>query len=82
MTTVEIRRFDGEDRIFIEDQLFDWGIDDQAIGQINNTTNLDQLNSIHENIRLYFLQSLESFLGRKVTIKEVYNAIKSGKFDL
>lgn len=81
MKTIEIRRFDGENRIFIDNQLFDWGIDENAIQQINQISNPDDLLMIHENIRQYFLQCLESYIGKKLTIKQVYEALKSGSLD-
>lgn len=81
MKTVEVRRFDGEDKIFINDQLFDWGIDDEAIQQINNIGNPEELNKVHENIMSYFLDCIEPFLEKKVTIKELYQAIECGKLE-
>jgi hypothetical protein len=78
MKTVQIRRLDGEDRIFIDDQLFDWGIDQEAINEISKINNIEDLIEIHENIRQYFLQSIGFFLERNITIKEAYEAIKNG----
>ena len=78
MKTIQVRRFDGEDRIFIDDQLFDWGIDENAINQINKLKNLEEIKKVQENIRQYFLQSIGYFLEREVTIKEVFEGIQSG----
>lgn len=75
----EIRRFDGEDKIFIEDQLFDWGLDESSIDQVNKIQNLDELQEIHKDIRNFFLSCLSDILGRQVTIKEVYEGLLSGE---
>lgn len=79
MKTIEIRRFDGEDRIFIDNQLFDWGIDEEALNQISKISNEDELKKIHENIKQYFLGCFESYLGRPTSIKEVLESIQSGQ---
>jgi hypothetical protein len=81
MKTVEIRRFDGEDRIFIDNQLFDWGIDEEALSQINQISNPEEIKKIHENIKRYFLGCFESYLGRPTSIKEVLEAIQSGQIE-
>lgn len=80
MKTIEVRRFDGEDRIFVNNELFDWGIDEDAINKINNINNKEELDKILENIMLYFISCIEPILGRKTTIKEIYESIISGEF--
>lgn len=81
MKTIEIRRFDGEDRIFINNELFDWGIDEEAINKINNINDKEELDKILENIMLYFISCIEPILGRKTNIKEIYESILSGNFE-
>lgn len=78
MKNIQVRRFDGEDRIFIDDQLFDWGIDEKAIHQINSLKDPEEIKKVQENIRQYFLQSIGYFLEKEVTIKQVYEGINSG----
>lgn len=80
--TVEIRRFDGEDRLFVDNQLFDWGIDDVALEQINQITNKEELQKIHENIKNFFLDCFSSMIGKKVNIKQAYEAIVSGQIEV
>ena len=50
MKTIEIRKFEGENRLFIDNQLFDWGIDEEAIEQINKIENKEDLEKINENM--------------------------------
>lgn len=78
MISFEIRRFDGEDRIFVNNQLFDWGIDDDALKDIKKITDDVELSQVHENIKQYFLSCLESFVGKKMSIKQVLQAIEIG----
>jgi hypothetical protein len=78
MRSFEIRRFDGEDRIFIDNQLFDWGLDENALEEINKVQDKQELEKIHINIRNFFLECLSNQLGKKVTMGQVLEAIELG----
>lgn len=80
--TIEIRRFDGEDRLFIDNQLFDWGIDDEALEQIKQINNKEEVEKIHENIKHFFLECFSSIIGKKINIKQAYEAIVSGQIEV
>jgi transcription termination factor NusB len=79
---IEIRSLDGENRLFIDNQLFDWGIDEEAIEQIKKIENEEDLQKINENIKDFFLECLSSIVGKKMNIKEAYEAIISGQVDV
>jgi len=74
----EVRRFDGEDRIFIDNQLFDWGLDEVALEKIKGIDDQVELSKVNDNIKNFLLSCLESHIGRKVTIKQVLDAIELG----
>lgn len=82
MKTIEIRKFEGENRLFIDNQLFDWGIDEEAIEQINKIENKEDLEKINENIKQFFLECLSSMIGKKINIKEAYESIISGQIEI
>jgi hypothetical protein len=79
---IEIRRFDGEDRIFIDNNLFDWRIDDESLDKINKITDKQELMNVHQNIKEYLLNSLEAYLDRPITIRQIYEAIKTGHIEV
>ncbi len=77
----EIRRFNGEDLIFIDNQYFDFSIDDSDLKKVNSLEG-EELEKVHENIKNYLLTSLAQVLCRAVTMKEVMEAIKTGYIQL
>jgi len=77
----EIRRFNGEDLIFIDNQYFDFAIDDSSLEKVNSLEG-EELEKVHENIKNYLLTSLAQVLGRAVAMKEVMEAIKTGYIQL
>lgn len=79
---IEIRRFDGEDRIFIDNRLFDWRIDEESLNKINAITDSQDLINIHQNIKEYLLNCLETYLGKSISIKQFYEAIKIGYIEV
>jgi hypothetical protein len=78
----EVRKYNGENKIFVNDQLFDWGIDENALDQIKNIKDEEEIKNINISIRNYFLDSLGEFLGKKISIKELYNALKVGYLEV
>lgn len=78
----EIRRFNKENVIFINNQLFDWKIDDKALDQIKKIKDNEKIKLINESIKKYFLDSLNYFVGKQLTLKEVLESIKSGYLDI
>lgn len=75
----EISEYEGQKVIFINKEIFDWGIDEEALDQANDfASNANSLKAIHFDIRNYFLECLEEHIGFKMTIKEVNEALKIG----
>lgn len=66
-------------KIWIDDQVFDWGLDDEAIREANKRcANLEFARAIHADIMEHFLDSLSEVLGFKPSMKQVNEALKSG----
>jgi hypothetical protein len=78
----EVRRFNGQDVIIIDNSLFDWGLDKESLNEIKKIKDKQQLEKINENIKKYFLDCLESFIGKRLSIKEVIDSLKSGYIEL
>ena len=66
--------------IFVDDELFDWGIEEEALEQARKFSKNDEgiQTAIHGDIQKYFLDSLSEFLGHTITLKEVNEAIENG----
>ncbi len=78
----EVRKYNGENKIFVNDQLFDWGIDENSLDQIKNIKDEEEIKNINISIKNYFLDSLGEFLGKKISIKELYDALKVGYLEI
>jgi hypothetical protein len=79
---LEIKDYEGQKVLFVDGELFDWGIDEEALSLANEQfSNEDAMKAIHTDMRDYFLECLGSVLGFKPTIKQVNLAIKSGFID-
>lgn len=77
---VKMRKAEGggiEKAIFIDDELLDWQID------MNSYMDAMKMGpqyrrEIQRNIEKHFIESVSDFLGRKVTMKEIKDAIQTG----
>lgn len=75
----KIVEYENQKVIFIDDEIFDWGIDEDALNQANEfASNPNALKAIHFDIKNYFLECLEEHIGFKITIGEVNEALKAG----
>ena len=75
---MKIQEENNQKVIVIEDEVFDWGLDENALEEANNLAdNLDLMRMIHMDIKEYFLLCMEEFTGSKPTIKEVYEELTS-----
>jgi len=77
----EIRRYEGKNAIFIDNQLFDWNIEEEAIEKIKKIKDKAELKEINANIRMFLLDCLESCLNRKITIRDVLESLRSGHIE-
>jgi hypothetical protein len=78
----EIRRLEGKNVIFVDNNLFDWEIDPKAISEINNISDFLEIENIHESIRNFFIESLSCFLQKQITLKEVIESLKLGYIEI
>lgn len=78
----EIRRYEGKNVIFINNQLFDWSIEEEAIQKIKKIKDKTELKEINNNIRMFLLDCLESYLNKKINIKEVLEALRLGYIEV
>jgi hypothetical protein len=66
-------------KIFIDEEPFDWDLDDEAIEEANKqSANAQFMRAIHLDIMEHFLVSLSEVLGFRPTMKQVNEALKSG----
>jgi hypothetical protein len=74
-----IDRVDDQDVIVVGGELFDWGLDENALSQANiHFSNKETMAAIHADIKNYFLECLSEHLGFSITIGEVNKALKKG----
>jgi hypothetical protein len=74
-----INEYAGQKVIFINNEVFDWAIDEDALIQANEfASNTNALKAIHFDIKNYFLECLEDYIGFKLNMKQVNEAIKLG----
>lgn len=76
MKKVTLHDIDGVRMLAIDNEIFDWGIEEEEIKQARRSSAIKD--DLLGNIQKHFITSLSSFLGREVTIKEVNDAIESG----
>ncbi len=66
-------------KIFIDDEAFDWNLDDEAIeGANRHAGNPDFMRAIHLDIMEHFLVSLSEVLGFRPSMKQVNESLKAG----
>jgi len=78
----KIVRVDDQDVIVVDDEVFDWGLDDGSISHANRfSSNKETMRAIHDDIRKYFLESLGEQLGFEVSMRDVNEALRVGYID-
>lgn len=66
-------------KIFIDDEAFDWDLDDEAIeGANKHAGNPEFMRAIHLDIMEHFLRSLSEVLGFRPSMRQVNEALKAG----
>ncbi len=72
-----------EKALFIGGEIFDWGIEDGALDNAIKTVGDDPTmkKALYGDIQRYFLDSLAEFLGYKISLAEVNEAIEKGCID-
>jgi hypothetical protein len=78
----EIRRYEGKNVIFIDNQLFDWSIEEEAIEKISKIKDEIELKEINNNIRMFLLDCLGSYINKQINIRDVLDALKLGYIEV
>jgi hypothetical protein len=79
MISFEIKEIDKQKVIFINGELFDWGLDEESIEQANKYANDKQtISAIHKDVKNYFIDCISEYLGFKPTIKQINKALEKG----
>lgn len=73
---------DGRKVIVIGGEVFDWGLDDEALSDANQfSSNKDMMRAIHADVREFFLRCLEEQIGFRMSIGDVNKALLRGYFE-
>lgn len=83
MKTLEIKETPGGRAIFVDGELFDWGLEEEDLKRAKefSETSLALRKSIHGDIQRHFLDSFAEFIGKAVSLRELNEAIESGCID-
>jgi len=86
---VEIKDYKDEDTgfeyraLFVDGVVFDWGMDNASLLRAKKfARNKLYEKSIIGDIQKHFLECFSEFIGQKVTLKDVINAIESGEIEI
>jgi hypothetical protein len=66
-----------EKKIYINNEEFDWSIDISSFQEARKM-GPQFMKAVQDDIAKHYVESISDFLGRKVTIQEVIQAIKTG----
>lgn len=69
--------------LFIDGQMFDWYIDRESLVEAKKFAQDDPVikRSIYADIQTHFLQSFCDFIGKKITLNELNEALTTGRID-
>lgn len=74
---VRINHENGIKRIFIDEELFDWNLNQDDLRRARNM-GLEYYKAAIIDVQRHFLDSLSEFMGRQITQEEFANATMSG----
>lgn len=80
MKKVTIHDMDGIRIIAVDNEAFDWGIEEENFKAINLISKNDpeMKNSFIGNIQKHFVECFGEFIGRPTTLQEINTALESG----
>lgn len=69
--------------IFVDGQMFDWYIDRASLAEAKKFAQNDPVikRSIYADIQSHFMQCFCDFIGKKVTLSELNEALITGRID-
>jgi len=78
---LEIKEHNGCKVIYVNDTLFDWGLDPEDVERAKKFAKSSDVlkKTIQNDIQKHFLDSFAEFLGKAVTFNELNAAIESGE---
>ncbi len=81
---VEIKEIEGQKKLYFDDELFDWEINETDLKQAKEflRDNPSLVKKVHDDIKNHLLDSLSEGLGKKINIKELNEAIKRRHIDV
>jgi hypothetical protein len=66
-----------EKKIFIGGEMLDWSVDSSSFIEAQKM-GPQFMRAVQEDIAKHFIQSVSDFLGRKVTLEDIQQGIKTG----
>jgi len=63
--------------IYVNGELFDWGVPKEAVEELEMSYDPVWKMRCYQSIRNHFINSFSEFLGRKITFKEINEAINA-----
>jgi len=83
---VEIKNYQDESGaecrgIFVEDELFDWGLDEADLKTANALIKQDphMRKSVMGDIQSHFVACFSEFIGREVILSQINEALRTGE---
>lgn len=69
--------------IFLDDEMFDWGLDEDSAQMANESIKNDEdARSVHLSVMEFFLESLEAVTGERMNIDQVNKALETGSWEM
>jgi len=67
--------------IFVEGELFDWGLDEKDLRTANALIRREPLmqKSVMGDIQSHFVSCFSEFIGREVTLSQINEALQTGE---
>lgn len=77
---VEIKKQENQNVLFINDEIFDWQIEEEELGDAIKFANNDEKvkKAIKADIQNFFLSCLGEVVDHKITLRELNDAIEKG----
>lgn len=83
MKKITIHEFNGQKILVVDNEAFDWGLDEDTYQKAKFAIKNDPLmkENFIGNIQKYFVDAFSEFVGKEMTLKEINDAIEKGFLD-
>lgn len=80
----EIKTINDQKAIYIDNELFDWQIDEEELSDAINFANNDQevKKAIQADIKDFFLQCVKEIINYDINLKQLNEALNSGYLEI